>query len=113
MGVGLCGGVSLTCHMLDSPLLFPPRTIYPCLCNFIVVAVNVAVPPSSHSFHMEVSAPYWRWGKMWDIFYLVDSKGLISSSVLWVAYLLPISIRIPRGPCEFFILLLHGVSTLM
>ena len=75
MGVGPCDGVSLTCHMPASPLRLPSRTTSPCLCTVVVVAVNVAVQPSSHSCSMEISAPDWRWGKMWDIFPLLIVRG--------------------------------------
>ena len=62
---------------------------------------------------MEISAPDWRWGKMCDIFSLVDSKGIRLSSDLWVACMILPSGRITCGPFEVFILLIHGVSTLM
>ena len=50
---------------------------------------------------------------MWDIFTLIDSKGLMLSSALWVACMMIPYGRITRGPCEVLILLLHGMSTLM
>ena len=113
MGVGPCGGVILTCHMPVSPLCLPSRTLFPCLCTVIVVAVNVAVHPLSRSCPMEISDPDWMWVKMCAIFPLIDSKGLMLSSALWVSCLMLPSGRINRGPCEVLILLLHGVSTFM
>ena len=62
---------------------------------------------------MDISAPDRRWGKRWDIFAPVDSKGLRLSSSLWVACVILPSVRITHGPCEVLILLIHGVSTLM
>ena len=50
---------------------------------------------------------------MWAIFDLVDSKGLRFSSAVWVACRMLPSGKITRGPCEIFILLLHGVSNLI
>ena len=99
--------------MPASTLRLPYRTFYPCLCTVIVVDVIVDVHPSSHSFHMYISYPDWRWGKIWDISPLVDIKGLMFSSALWVTCMMLTSGRITRGPCEVLILLLHGVSTFM
>ena len=82
MGVGPCGGVSLTCYMPASPLQLPSRSFSSCLCAFIMITVNVAVHTSSHSYPMEISAPDWRWGEMCDIFALVYSKGLMLSYAL-------------------------------
>ena len=96
-----------------SPLHFPSRTFSPCLCTLMVVSVNVAVQPSSHSFPMEISAPDWRWGEMCDIFALIYSKGIGLSSALWVACMMLPSGRITSCPCEVLILLLHNVSTLI
>ena len=50
---------------------------------------------------------------MYAIFALVDSKGLMLSSALWVACMMLTYGRITRGTWEVLILLLHGVSTLM
>ena len=113
MEVGPCGGVGLTFHMPAYPLWLLSRTTSPCLCTVIVVAVNVDVQPSAHSFSMNISAPDWRWGKMRAILSLVDSKGLRLSSDLWVACMrLPFE-RINCGPCEAFTFLLQVVYTLM
>ena len=62
---------------------------------------------------MYISAPDCRWGKMWDILALVDSKGVRLSSDLWVACIMLLSGRITRVTCDVSNLLLHGVSTLM
>ena len=113
MGVGPCSGVILTCQMSAYIFRFPSRTTSTCLCNVIVVEVNVLLHPSEHSFHMEIIAPDWRWGNMYAIFALVDSKGLMLSSALWVACMMLTYGRITRGTWEVLILLLHGVSTLM
>ena len=58
----------------------------------ISVAVNVAVNPSSNSFPMGISAPDWRWEKMCDVLDLVENKGLMFSSALWIACM-----RLPYG----------------
>ena len=83
MDVGPCGGVNLTCHVPTSPLILPSRTAHYCLCSVVLVAVNVAVQPSSRGCSVYISAPDWRWGEMWDILDLVDSKGLRLSSSVW------------------------------
>ena len=85
MGFGPCGVVSFTFHVHASQLRFTSRDLSPCVCTFIVVSVNVAVCPSSNSFSMDISSPDLRWGKVCAIFSLVDSKGLMLSSALWVA----------------------------
>ena len=114
MGVGLgCGGVSLTCHMPGSTLRLPSRNTSLCFCTVMVVAVNVAVHPSSHICHTDISAPDQRWGKMWAVFPLVDSKGIRLSSTLWVACIRLPSGRITRCPCVVLTLFPQGVSTLM
>ena len=83
MGVGIvCGGISLICHMPASPLRVTYRTKYPCFCTVMIVAVNVAVQPPSHSCPTYISSPDRRWGKMWGVFALVDSKGIRLSSAL-------------------------------
>ena len=114
MGVGLgCGGVILNCHMPASPLRVPSRTTSPCFCTVMVVAANVDVQPSSHSCPMDISAPDRRWGNMWAVFALVESKGIRCSYALWVACMrLPFG-SITRGPCVVLTLFLQGVSTLM
>ena len=99
MGVGPCVEVILTFHMPASPLRLLSRTIYPCLCTVIVVAVNVDVQPSSNSCPMEINAPNWRWGKIFAVFELVDNKGIRLSSDLWVSYMRITSGRITCGPC--------------
>ena len=68
-----------------SPLKLLSRTFYSCLFTVMEVAVNVDVQPSSNICPKEISAPDWRWWKMCAIFDLVDSKGLMLSSSLWVA----------------------------
>ena len=70
--------------MPTAPLQFPYSTTSTFLCTVILVAVNVAVHPSSHSFPMEISAPDWRWVEMCAVLDLVDKKGLRFSSSLWV-----------------------------
>ena len=87
MGVGPCSGVILTCQMSAYIFRFPSRTTSTCLCNVIVVEVNVLLHPSEHSFHMEIIAPDWRWEKMWDALSLVYNKGLKFSSYIWVAFM--------------------------
>ena len=113
MGVGTCGGVSLTYHMPVSTLHLPSGTFYPCLCTVIVVSANVAVQLSSHSFPVDISDPYCRWGKMCSILDIVESKGEFWSFALWVACMRLPSVRITRGPCGVLTLLLQGVSALM
>ena len=81
VGVGY-GGVSCTCHMPAVPLLVPSRTTYTFLFTIMVVAVNVDVHPSSHSFPMKISNPDWRWGNMCAILVLVDRKRPRCSSAL-------------------------------
>ena len=81
----VCVGVSLTCHMPAATLQVPSRTNSTCLFTVMVVAVNVAVHPSSHSCPMYISDPGWRWGNIWAVLDLVDSIGLWLSSALWVA----------------------------
>ena len=79
----------------------------------MLVAVNVDLHSSSHSFPMEISAPDWRWGKMCAVLALVESKGIRCSYALWVACMrLPFG-SITRGPCVVLTLFLQGVSTLM
>ena len=113
MGVGPCSGVILTCQMSAYIFRFPSRTTSTCLCNVIVVEVNVLLHPSEHSFHMEIIAPDWRWGKFWDISPLVDSKGLMLSSALWVACIMLPSGRMTHSTYAVLALLLQGVYTLM
>ena len=85
--------------MPDSPLRVPFRTNSPCFYTVMVVAVNVAVQPSSHSCPLDISAPDWRWRNMWDVLALVDSEGLRLSYDLWIACMMLPSGRITCGPC--------------
>ena len=113
MGVGTCAGVSLTCHIPNYPLRLPSRTTSTCLCTVIVVSVNVAVQPSSHSCPMEISAPDWMWVNMWAILDLVGIKGIRCSYALWVACMMLPSGSITRGTCCVLNLFTQGVSSLI
>ena len=77
-----CGGFILTCHNPASPLQVTSRITSPCLCNIMLVAVNDAVQSSPQSCPIDISAPYWSWGKMWAVLALVDCNGLTLSSTL-------------------------------
>ena len=68
--------------MPAASLRVPSSTKSPCLFTFMVVAVNVAIQPSSHIYPMDISAPDWRWGNMSDVLALLDKKGLMLSSGL-------------------------------
>ena len=97
MGLG-CGVVAIcTCQMPSATLQVPSRTTSPFFCTVMLVALNVAVQPSSQIFPIYISAPYWRWGEMYSIFALVNNKVIMLSSSLWVAYMRLPSVRITRS----------------
>ena len=77
------------------------------------MAVNVDVQPSSHSFPMEISHPYWRWDKICDVLDLVYNKEVRFSSSLWFACMRPPSGSSTHGHCIVLTLFSHGVSNLM
>ena len=99
--------------MPDTPLRVPSRTTYPFFSTDMCVALNVAVNPSSHSFHMDISAPYCRWRDMCAVLDLVDNKGLIFRSALWVSCAILPSGRSTSGPCVILNLFIQVVSTFM
>ena len=99
--------------MPTAPFRVPFRNVSPCLFTVMVVAVNVAVHPLSHSCPMDISAPGWRWGEMCSVLALVEIKGLSWSPALCFSCMMLPSGRITRGPCVVLTLFLQGVCTLM
>ena len=99
--------------MTAAPLRVTSRNNYIFPFTFVLVAVHVAVHPSSHSFPMDIIALDWSCGEMCDFLDHVDNKGLRLSSALWVACMrLPYG-RITRYPCRVLTLLTQGVSILL
>ena len=94
-----CGVVYMCkCHMPSIPLRVPYRTTSRFLSTVIFVAVNVDVHPSSHSLPVDISALYWRLGRVCYVLALIDNNWLCLSSSLWVACMgLPYG-RITHGP---------------
>ena len=100
-------------HMPDTPLQVPSRNMYPFFSTFVCVAVNVYVHKSSHSFPMQISAPYCMWGRVCSVLSIVYIKGMSFSCALWVSCIRLSYGRITCGPCVFFTLFSQGVSTLV
>ena len=94
-------------------LWVPLSNMSPFFSTIICVAVNVDVQPSSHSFPMEISHPYWRWDKICDVLDLVYNKEVRFSSSLWFACMRPPSGSSTHGHCIILTLFSHGVSNLM
>ena len=115
VGLGIGCGVMARCkfHIPDTPLWVPSRTICTFFSTVICVEVNMAVHISSNTRPREIIDPDWMWGKMCDVLYFIDNKGMRFSSAIWVACTRLTYGISTSGPCIVLNLFSHAVSTLM
>ena len=77
--------ISLTCQNHGVVDLFPYSTVSPSLTKLRWLAAKAAMHPSSHSWPIDMRAPYCRWWKIWDVYFAWVKRGFRLSSDLWVA----------------------------
>ena len=91
----------------------PYNIVSPSLTTLSLLAVKVAMYPSSHSCPIDMRSPDCRWGEMWDILDAWVKRGFIFISSLWVACMMLPSGRMIWGIFFVVFLFLHGVFTLI
>ena len=69
--------------------------------------------PSSHSFPIDMRAPYCCRLKMYDVWVAWVKRGFRLMSALWVAFMMLLSGSMTWRALLIFCLLLHVVFTLM